>query len=191
MRKEIVFLLEERSAKVLLEQILPRVLDSRIEYKLITFEGKQDLEKRMAMRMRAYLNEDARFIVMRDQDSAPDCIILKRRLLEKCGESGRGAFSLVRIACRELESFYLADLAAVEKVFEVKGLSSKQKGAKYRKPDYMVSPSQELKVITKNKYEKVSGSRELGKVLDLENARSESFKNLIAGIKRFEGELLA
>lgn len=121
MRRELVFLLEERSAKVMLEGLLPRFLDGRIEFKLIVFEGKQDLEKRMTMRMRGYLNADARFVVMRDQDSDPNCIALKARLVEKCNASGRGAKSLVRIACRELETFYLADLKAVEKALGVKG----------------------------------------------------------------------
>ncbi len=52
MRKELVFLLEERSAKVMLETFLPRMLDERIEFRLIAFEGKQDLEKRMVMRIK-------------------------------------------------------------------------------------------------------------------------------------------
>ena len=90
MRKELVFLLEERSAKVMLESLLPRMLDERIGFKLIAFEGKQDLEKRMTMRMRGYLNAEARFVVMRDQDSDPNCVALKSRLVVKCQESGRG-----------------------------------------------------------------------------------------------------
>lgn len=190
MRKELVFLLEERSAKVMLEQLLPRLLDERIEFKLIAFEGKQDLEKRMLMRMQGYLNKEARFLVMRDQDSDPDCKALKARLVEKCAVAGKGDKSLVRIACRELESFYLADLSAVEKAFSLKGLSSKQGAKKFRNPDYLVSPSHELKIITKYAYEKISGSRALGKLLQVDNDRSGSFRNLVAGIKHLEKELL-
>ncbi len=191
MRKEIVFLLEERSAKVLLEGLLPRMLDESIGFKLIAFEGKQDLEKRMKMKLQGYLNPDARFVVMRDQDSDPDCVGLKKRLVFKCGESGKGDQSIVRIACRALETFYLADLSAVEEAFGMKGLSAKQGSAKFRKPDYLVSPSHELKVLTNQRYEKISGSRELGRVLSLDNPRSDSFRNLVEGIKRLEKELLA
>ncbi|MBD9466627.1 DUF4276 family protein [Pseudomonas sp. Pdm06] len=191
MRKELVFLLEERSAKVMLEGLLPRILDAQIEFKLIAFEGKQDLEKRMVMRMRGYLNADARFIVMRDQDSDPNCTALKNRLVKKCQESGRGKVSLVRIACRELETFYLADLEAVGKALDIKGLSAKQQVAKFRKPDNIVSPSHELKVLSKYRYEKISGSREIGFHLAVDNIRSDSFRNLIQGIKRLEEELLA
>ncbi|UQS15315.1 DUF4276 family protein [Pseudomonas sp. HS6] len=191
MRKELVFLLEERSAKVMLESLLPRMLDERIEFRLIAFEGKQDLEKRMVMRMKGYVNSEARFVVMRDQDSDPNCMALKSRLLAKCQESGRGAVSLVRIACRELETFYLADLKAVEKALAVKGISEKQGAAKFRHPDYLVSPSHELKIISKHRYEKISGSREIGRYLDVDNVRSDSFRNLVQGIKLLERELLS
>lgn len=190
MRKELVFLLEERSAKVMLETLLPRMLDDRIEVRLIAFEGKQDLEKRMTTRIKGYLNECARFIVMRDQDSDPNCAALKSRLVVKCQASGKAAVSLVRIACRELETFYLADLRAVESALGIKGLSAKQNIAKFRSPDYLVSPSHELRVLSKNRYEKISGSREIGRYLDMDNVRSDSFRNLVQGIKRFEAELL-
>lgn len=191
MRKELVFLLEERSAKVMLESLLPRMLDERIGFKLIAFEGKQDLEKRMTMRMRGYLNTEARFVVMRDQDSDPNCVALKSRLIMKCQESGRGDVSLVRLACRELETFYLADLKAVEKALDIKGLGAKQQVAKFRNPDNLVSPSHELKTLSKQRYEKISGSREIGRHLTVDNVRSDSFRNLIQGIKRLEQELLA
>ncbi len=191
MRRELVFLLEERSAKVMLESFLPRVLDERVEFKLIAFEGKQDLEKRMTMRMQAYLNPEARFIVMRDQDSVPDCKVIKSKLVEKCNASGRGKHSLVRIACRELEAFYLADLLAVENALDIKGLSAKQRGAKFRSPDYLVSPSHELKAVTGHRYEKISGSREIGRYLNVKGERSDSFRNLVEGIKRLEQELLS
>ncbi|MBV7568562.1 DUF4276 family protein [Pseudomonas sp. PDM27] len=191
MRRELVFLLEERSAKVMLESFLPRILDEQIEFKLIAFEGKQDLEKRMTMRMQGYLNTDARFIVMRDQDSDPDCKALKARLLGKCQDSGKANHALVRIACRELETFYLADLQAVETALGVKGIRSKQQSAKFRNPDYLGSPSHELKVLSKFRYEKISGSREIGRYLQVDNGRSASFRNLVEGIKRLEQELLS
>jgi hypothetical protein len=190
MRRELVFLLEERSAKVMLESLLPRFLDEAIEVKLIVFEGKQDLEKQMTRRMQGYLNKGARFVVMRDQDSEPDCKRLKAKLLVKCDESGRGAQSLVRIACRELEAFYLADLQAVESALDVRGLIGKQQSKKFRSPDYLVSPSHELKLLTNKKYEKISGSREIGRYLNVDNLRSDSFRNLMEGIKRLEQELL-
>jgi hypothetical protein len=188
--KELVFLLEEASAKAMLESLLPRILAPDIKPKLIAFEGKSDLEKQMVKRIKGYLNPNARFIVMRDQDSVPDCLILKNALLAKCMESGRQPIPLVRIACRELESFYLADLNAVETAMAIKGLAKQQNSKKFRSPDYLSSPSKELATMTKQLYQKVSDSRTIGLYLEIDNQRSVSFKNLIAGIRHIEQELM-
>jgi hypothetical protein len=187
---ELVFLLEEESAKAMLESLLPRILDPGIKQRLLAFEGKQDLEKQMVRKMKHYINPHARFIVMRDQDATPDWRDLKKALLTRCKEAGRKNVSLVRIACRELETFYLADLAAVETGLGIKGLAKQQGIAKFRAPDQLQKPSKELLTLTKYRYQKVSGSRVIGQHLDVENERSCSFKNLIAGIKRMEQELL-
>jgi hypothetical protein len=188
--RELVFLLEEESAKAMLEGLLPRILHQDIRLRYIPFEGKQDLERQMVRRLRGYVNPHARFIVLRDQDSAPDCRDVKARLVQLCQNAGRAATSLVRIACRELESFYLADLCAVEQALGVKKLVSQQGSAKFRSPDYLGSPSKELVTLTGGRYQKVSGSRAIGQLLDPDNERSLSFKNLIESIRRMESELL-
>ena len=189
--KELVFLLEEKSAMAMLENMLPRMLHPDIFPRFIPFEGKQDLEKQMPKRLRAYLNPQARFIVFRDQDIAPDCVVLKARLVEQCQQAGQSAKTLVRIACKELETFYLADLRAVEQGLAIDKLASKQVSKKFRNPDRLGSPSKELDVLTHGKYQKVSGSRAIGKFLDPSNERSASFRNLVTAIRRMEGELLA
>lgn len=190
MRPELVFLLEEPSAKAMLDTLLPRILNPLIRHRLIPFEGKQDLEKQLERKLRGYLNPDARFLIMRDQDSHADCKALKATIVAKCVAAGKGNVSLVRIACRELESFYLADLGAVESALEIQGLRKLQGNAKYREPDRLGSPSMELNELTRGKYQKVGGSRNLGSHLDLDNTRSSSFSNLIQGIKRLESQLL-
>ena len=189
--KELVFLLEEASAKAMLESLLPRILSPAVKARLIPFEGKQDLEKQMTRRMRGYVNPEARFIVLRDQDNAPDCMQVKARLVERCLNAGQAAKSLVRIACKELEAFYLADLSAVEQGLALKKLATQQGSAKFRDPDRLGSPSKELATLTKGVYEKVGGSRAIGGHLDPANTRSPSFKNLIQGIRRMEAELLS
>lgn len=188
--RELVFLLEERSAKAMLESVLPRMLHKDLNFRCIPFEGKQDLEKQMMRKIRAYQNNHARFIVLRDQDSHPNCAAVKSALLKLCIESGKGSQCLVRIACRELEAFYLADLQAVEQALEMDGLTQHQEKRKFRAPDDLGNPSRELKTLTKNRYEKVSGSRAIGSHLQLDNPRSPSFFNLIAAIRRLETELL-
>jgi len=188
--RELVFLLEEESAKAMLESLLLRIINPCITPRLIPFQGKSDLEKQLVKRIKGYLNPNARFIVMRDQDSTPDCAVLKNSLLARCEQSGRQPIPLVRIACRELESFYLADLAAVAEAMAINGLARQQNNKKFRNPDYLSSPSKELAVLTKERYQKVSDSRIIGRHLDVDNHRSASFKNLIVGIRRMELELI-
>ena len=188
--KEMVFLLEEESAAEMLKGLLPRILPLGIIPRFITFEGKQDLEKQLTKRIRGYHNPLARFVVLRDQDSNPDCTAVKARLSELCAASGR-ADVLVRIACRELESFYLADLAAVERGLGMAGLVHQQEIKKFRSPDFLGSPALELKKLTKGRYQKVGGSRDIAPLLDLDNSRSPSFRNLVAGICRIATELAA
>ena len=188
--KELVFLLEEESAKAMLESLLPRILNPEIQPRFIPFEGKQDLERQMTKRLRGYINQQARFIVLRDQDSAPDCLALKKKLAEHCQNAGKAGKTLVRIACRELEYFYLADLAAVEQALKINGLTQRQGSAKFRNPDRLGSPSKELETLTHGNYQKVIGSREIGSFLNTANERSASFKNLVSGIRKLENELL-
>ena len=188
--KELVFLLEERSAEVMLESLLPRILSADIQFRCIPFDGKQDLEKQIVRKIRAYQNDQARFIVLRDQDNHPDCKALKRKLVELCEASGKAPQCLVRIACKELETFYLADLQAVEHGLGISGLVRSQQHRKFRTPDRLGSPSRELKILTKERYEKIAGSRAIGKHLLLDNTRSPSFHHLIAAIRRVEADLL-
>ena len=188
--RELVFLLEEPSAKAMLESLLPRMLDARIAVRCVPFEGKQDLEKQLIRKIRAYLNPHARFIVLRDQDSHPDCVAVKQHLLGLCAATGKAERCLVRIACRELETFYLADLRAVDQGLVMTNLAGQQQSRKFRAPDQLGSPSAELRTLTKRRYEKVAGSRAIGRYLGLDNARSPSFFNLISAIRRMESELL-
>lgn len=189
--RELVFLLEEMSARALLESLLPRILSQQVAHRLIPFEGKQDLEKQLARRIRGYRNPHARFIILRDQDSHPDCRLLKQGLWDLCAPTGRQDHCLVRIACTELETFYLADLQAVEAALDIRGLSGRQHNRKFRAPDTLASPSHELKALTGNRYQKVSGSRAIGMHIAADNDRSPSFRNLIAAIRTMEATVLA
>ena len=180
--KEIVFLLEEQSAKALLETIWPRLIspDASVRPRFIVFEGKQDLEKQLTRKLRGYLNPEARFIVIRDQDQN-ECHQVKENLAKLCAEAGRTA--IVRIACRELEAFYLGDLKAVEIGLEISGLGAMQMNARFRNPDKLVRPSYELEKVTKSRYQKVAGARAIGPHLNLESPRSRSFHHLVHAIR--------
>jgi hypothetical protein len=184
--RQLVFFLEEASAAAMLEAFLPKIIPADVVPRFITFEGKQDLEQQLVKRLRGYRHPNALFVVMRDQDAQPDCRKTKGHLQQLCNQAGR-QHVLVRIACRELESFYLADLQAVERGLGLSGLTSQQKTRKFRDPDRLGSPKEELKKLTQYQYQQVAGSRAIGPYLDLENTRSPSFRNLVLGIRRLVG----
>jgi hypothetical protein len=178
---EVVFFLEEPSAQAMLEGLLPKLLPENTTIRYIVFEGKQDLEKQLVRKLRGYGVPNARFVVLRDQD-ASECHAVKSGLSQKCREAGRPG-ALVRVACHEIESWYLADLAAVEKGLGVRGLSQRQNKRQYVRPDGYPSPSRTMMKIVPS-YQKVSGSRAIGPHLDLGNTRSHSFGIFVAGLRR-------
>lgn len=180
--RELVFLLEEASAEEMLRGLLPRLLPADLAVRYITFEGKSDLERQIVRRLRGYLVPNAQFVVLRDKD-ANDCHEVKAGLVRKCIEASRPN-ALVRIVCHELESWYLADLAAVERGLQIPGISQRQSQSKFRMPDSLANAAQELERLTNNRYQKVGGSRDIGPHLGLDNMRSRSFAVFIAGIRR-------
>ncbi|MDX7953103.1 hypothetical protein P7D22_18225 [Lichenihabitans sp. Uapishka_5] len=121
---ELVFLLEEPSARAMLEGLIPRLEVSFSKTTYMVFEGKNDLERRMRQRIQGYLNPEAKFIIIRDQDSHPNCKILKAKLHDICVQAGRPD-AFVRIFCKELETIYLADLKAVESGLNVSGIAKR------------------------------------------------------------------
>ena len=121
---------------------------------------------------------------MRDQDSG-DCYEIKCNLAGICERAGRPD-ALIRIACHELESFYLGDVNAVAAAIGPQKLAKQQNNAKYRDPDRLNNAAQELKRIART-YQKLSGSRAIGPALSLDENQSQSFNQLIGGIKRLAG----
>lgn len=180
MTRHLVFLLEERSAKEMLDGLLPRILRGEVSYRCIVFEGKQDLERQLVQRIRGYRVPHTRFVVLRDQDRG-DCRKIKQRLMDLCRRADCSD-ALVRVACRELESWYLADLQAVENAIGITGLARKQTKRKYRSPDGLQRPSHELRLLTSGLYQKIAGSRAIGPHLDVTNTRSNSFHVFVSGV---------
>ncbi len=184
--RPLVFLLEEPSAQDALEGFLPSILPDNAEVKYLVFEGKQDLEKRMARTMRAWQQADARFVVMRDQDSG-DCKVIKQGLLARCREAGRADRAVVRIACRELESWFVGDWAAVGLAFGLPKLAALGGKALYRDPDRLGSPVTELRKAIST-YQKRDGARRIGPHLKLDRNRSNSFAVFAETIRRLAAE---
>lgn len=178
---QLVFFLEEPSAKAMLEGLVPRITPPGTDCRYFAFEGKQDLEKQLVRKLRGYLVPDAAFIVIRDQDSGV-CRAIKERLKGLCLQAGRPE-AIIRIACRELESWYLADLPALAKAYNQPELSRHADRSRFRIPDDIVTPSRELKRMLPA-YQKIDGSRRMGRLMDPDNLKSGSFALLVRTLRQ-------
>lgn len=83
----LVFLVEERSMKTLLDNLLPRLIHG-IDFLCIPHEGKQDLETSIPRKLRAWREPGVQFIIVRDNDGG-DCHAVKKRLSQLCFEAGK------------------------------------------------------------------------------------------------------
>jgi len=182
---QLIFLLEEPSAQDLLEGLLPRLIPG-VTVKYLVFEGKRDLESKMVRRMRGWQLPGARFVVLRDQD-AGDCKQVKSKLTD-LARRAQHPEALIRVACRELESWIIGDWEAVASAFERPSLGKQQRKARYRDPDGLLKPVDEL-LKHLPRYRKRDGARRVGRhLLPLRN-KSHSFKVFCEGVKRVAGQL--
>lgn len=141
----IEFLVEEDSARVALENLLPEIA-TRLEYKIHVFQGKLDLLGQLPKRLRGYrrwLPEDWRIVVLLDND-LDDCRELKACLEVIASEAGLatrshkgtdGRYRVInRLVIKELESWFFGDAAAIHAAYP--RLPSNISGWKrFRKPD--------------------------------------------------------
>lgn len=175
----IVFLLEERSMKVLLDGLLPRLIPG-ISFICVPHEGKNDLEKSIPRKLRAWREPGVHFVIVRDNDGG-DCHTVKQKLAALCATGGR-TDTLVRIICQELEAWYFGDSAALAKAFDKDRLNEIGNKTKYRAPDKIQKPSKEIvKLIPE--FNKISGARLMARYLSREKNRSHSFQVFLAGVE--------
>lgn len=179
MVEHVVFLLEEPSAEDFLRVIVQKYLGNEITAHFLVFEGKQDLEKQLVRKLRGWVLPRSCFLVMRDQDSG-DCVVIKNRLKGLCKEAGKPD-AVVRVACRELETFFVADWQAIAEAYGKPALANQSRLAKYRNPDLLGSPSQEIKKILPG-YQKRDGARRIAPLLNPERNRSSSFQALFRSL---------
>ena len=182
---QFVVMTEEPSMEECLKELLPKLLpDDWAKSIIIPHEGKSDLEKSIPRKLKVFRSDSYwqyRFVVIRDQDSG-NCHTVKENLVSLCEEAGV-TDALIRIACHELEAWFLGDLQAVECGLGIKNLACHQDKRKYRNPDHLGSPSAELDRLVKG-YRKIEGARKIAPYLDLKLNKSRSFNAFISGINK-------
>jgi hypothetical protein len=176
----LVFLLEEPSMKVFLEELMPRMFPG-VEFLCVTHEGKTDLEKSIPRKLRAIREPGVQFIIVRDNDNV-DCRRLKNRLQAMCKESGRPD-TLIRLPCQELEAWYIGDPKALALAYQKPKLADLGRRAKFRAPDTLFKPSAELKKLIPE-FQKRDGARRVGRVITEAQNNSTSFLTFLAGLRR-------
>ena len=182
--KYVVFLVEETSMQVLLNALLPRLLPN-LQFQCIPHEGKHDLEKSIPRKLKAWRTPGVHFCVIRDNDGA-DCLELKRKLVALCKSNGRPD-TLVRIACQELEAWYLGEPDALADAFENESLRGLERKRKYRNSDLVQRPSAEIERLVPE-FSKVSGARRMARHLTRERNQSASFRIFMDGLEDFVRE---
>jgi hypothetical protein len=181
------FLLEEPSMASFLEIILPSVLPAHFIVGKNCFlrphRGKSDLQKSIPNKIRAFSNfyEPAKVIIIHDQDSS-DCKLLKDKLRDLCCKNGNCPV-LIRIACRELEAWYLGDMAAIQSAYPGFKAGYYKSKAKFRNPD-LCNPSEELSKLIPE-FEKGTAAKTIPKYMLEPRNTSHSFKQLVKGIQSF------
>jgi hypothetical protein len=180
------FLLEEPSMENVLKNILPIILPKNYQYNLNYFlrphQGKSDLQKSIPNKMKrfSHFHEPVMLIILHDQDSN-DCIRLKNELTELCKQHGQCPF-FIRIVCRELESWYLGDMDAIEAAFPSFKAQHYKNKAKYRNPD-LLNASDEISKLLPH-FQKLDASMKISQHLKPEQNTSTSFKNFVSGIQK-------
>lgn len=189
MQGRIIFLLEEPSMRVLLDDWLPRLFSGWVDgqhFQCVPHEGKSDLDRSIPRKLAAWRIPGDRFVIVRDNDNA-DCIDLKARLRALCVEAGRPE-TLIRLVCQELESWYLGDLAALAAAFDQPRVDTPAHRKRFADPDGWQKPSAEVKRLAPI-FQKSSGARAMAQHLTLDHNRSRSLQVFVAGVRQLAADM--
>ena len=173
----IVFLTEEESMKVTLDTLIRKNWPQKtegVDWIVLAFQGKSDLEKNIPMKMKSWCYGSPHFVILRDQDGT-NCKAVKKKLVRIAQNSGR-PFN-VRVVCNELESWFLGDLNAIEHAFPKSKASKLKSMAKFRNPDLLTNASDELAKVSKS-FGKVGRASAIAKHFSPAKCVSRSFQVL-------------
>jgi len=188
----IIFLVEDYSMRKFLEGILPRLGFEEHLFEIKHHRGKEDLISHLNKIIPSLSKRAQQIIVIIDQDRQ-DCVKLKNKL------KGKLALCIcdykIRIACYELEAWFLGDMEAIAKCsprFKAKFFQGKEK---YRDVDNIPKPSSVIEQIVPNwKHQyanKPKFAEEIAHFISLEKRnenkanRSHSFHVLLEMLRSF------
>lgn len=188
------FLLEEQSMATVLEILLPKILPPKwvLNYNVFLrpHEGKSDLRRSIPRKIRSFAHETqpVGIIILHDQD-ANDCRVLKQDLISLCHNALSGgpvSPNLIRIVCRELEAWYLGDMAAIQAAYPRFQADRHQNKAKFRIPDACNAKDELRKIL--REFQPISSARAIAPHLDISVNQSVSFQCFVNGLQAFAAQ---
>ncbi len=198
----IEFLVEEYSAQIALENILPKMLLAETNFAVRPFRGKPDLLKNLPARLKGYKHQpDYRVVVLVDRDDE-NCHTLKDKLEGIAGDVGlitkataplgKPFQVLNRIAIEELEAWFFGDVEALVRAYPGVPASLATK-AKYRDPDAITGGTAEAleRVLQRaghhlGRLEKIKAAREISSYMTPTLNRSRSFQVFREGVSQIQ-----
>jgi len=186
-------LVEEPSAEAALYHVVPKILGEGVPFRIVAFQGKPDLLKKLPDRLRGYAawRGGPKVLVLVDRDD-DDCVKLKSHLegialqaglITKTRAVPGQAFQLVnRIVIEELEAWFFGDLDALRAAYpKVPAALNQRQG--FRDPDSIPGGTAEAleRVLQKaghirGRLNKVLVAQEISKHMDPERNQSRSFQ---------------
>ncbi len=158
----LIFFVEEKSAEVTLKNILPKIVGD-ISFRVITFNGKSDLLKKLPKRLKGFrncLSSEDKIIILIDNDNK-DCNELKNKLEKTARDAGfttrtmnKKEFQVInRIVIQELESWFLGEIDAIRKSYPRISCNLSKRKKQYRNPDQLTNTCETLlRCLNKNGY---------------------------------------
>lgn len=181
---QIVFMVEGDSEKEFLKGLLPRLNIPDHVSLCRTFGGYGGLVKAMPAFMKSWRNENVRFMILCDQDSA-DCHERKTEILNVVPNYWKTR-TVVRIACRELEAWYLGDKSGLSDVLpDFDRVRAKRK---FRKdPDAVLMPARSLGEEVS--FKKIDLAGQMGERVEIDGNQSPSMQVFIRSVRALATDL--
>jgi len=190
----IEFLVEEESAEIALEQLVPKIAGMKISFRIHVFQGKHDLIDKLPSRLdgyRSWLPPDWIIMVLLDEDRE-DCWQLKGKLEEIAFKAGlttksqagpEEKFQVInRLAIEELEAWFFGDVAAICQAYH-RIPSNLDRRKRFRDPDTILGGTWEAleRVMQAAGYyagglPKKEVARKISEYMDPDRNRSKSFQ---------------
>lgn len=181
----LVIFVEEPSMEAMLRGLMPSIGLDLSRVTIIAHQGVSDLESSLPRKLRSWKDQNAYFLIMRDNDRG-NCEARKAKLLAIAEAAGKAERTVVRIVCQELEAWFLGDPVALEKANYIS--VGRRPNVLRCDPDNVQHPADAIKRLIAN-YQKFQGAQTISSFLNPDDNRSKSFLHCVATLRHFHAKI--